>query len=408
MTSPLDVSVPRRLLLLGQGMFEDRHQKASPARVHKRIEALGFVQVDSIPVVARAHDHILWARLAGYRPPMLRNLIEKQRKLFEHWTHDASILPVSSLPYWRVRFARYFASPSQSLWWQKRLGKDSDQVCEGLLQRIQDEGGLRSRHLESDEGCSSAWWGWKKEKAALEYLWRIGKLGISARVNFEKVYSLMEEMHPGENEPVINESEYRDWACQRALEGLGMATPSEIAAYYRCISLAEARAWCRDALASGRVVEVEADSLDGRSPGRLIAFPDWSRRARRAEKRLADIDADEIRLLSPFDPILRDRKRALRLFGFDYRFEAFVPAAKRRYGYYVLPLLRGETLIGRLDAKLHRDQSLLEVRGLWWEAGFSGRRAPVRALRAAIDAYRGFLGAESYRLPRGDLRSSLA
>ena len=408
MSSPLDVSVPRRLLLQGQGLLEDRYQKAGPARVHKRIEALGFVQVDSIPVVARAHHHILWARLDGYRPHMLQRLIEKQRKLFEHWTHDASILPVSSLPYWRVRFARYLANPSQSRWWRERLGKDRDKVCETLLGRIREVGSLRSRHLEGDEGSSSAWWGWKKEKAALEYLWRIGRLGISARVNFEKVYALMDDMHPREDEESVSEREYIDWSARKALEGLGMATPSEIAAYYRCITLSEAREWCRREIDAGSVVEVEADTLDGRRPSRLCALRDWNRRARLAGRRLASSDREEIRLLSPFDPILRDRKRALRLFGFDYRFEAFVPASKRRHGYYVLPLLRGEQLIGRLDAKLHREQSVLEVRGLWWEPGHSGRKAPLAALRSAMARYQEFLGAESYRLPRGDLRSSLA
>ncbi len=180
MNSPLDPKIPRALLLLGQGLLENRLERATPGKVHKRIEALGFVQVDSIPVVARAHDHILWTRMAGYRPPMLRKLIEKQRKLFEHWTHDASVLPVSSLPYWRVRFERHRTSPSRSLWWQERLGEDLEAVCESLLKRIEREGSLRSRQLEKDAGHKSAWWGWKREKAVLEYLWRIGRVGISS------------------------------------------------------------------------------------------------------------------------------------------------------------------------------------------------------------------------------------
>lgn len=405
MSSPLDTSVPRRLLLLGQGMLEDRNEKATLHRVHKRVEALGFVQVDSIPVVARAHDHILWTRLSGYRPPMLRNLVENKRKLFEHWTHDASILPVSSLPYWRVRFRRYRANPSQSQWWRDRLGEDLDRMSADLLSRIQASGSLRSRHLEGSKRSSSSWWGWKREKAVLEYLWRIGQLGISARVNFEKVYALMEEMHAADGEPVIDEAEYRDWCCRRALEGLGMATPQEIAAYYRCITLAEARSWCKTALESKRIVEVEAATLNGARACRYLALPGWKRRASLASRRLQTPQAEEIRLLSPFDPILRDRKRTQRLFGFDYRFEAFVPAAKRRYGYYVLPLLRGETLIGRLDAKLHRDLGLLEVKGLWWEPGFGGRKAPLQRLRAVLTEYQHFLGAKGYRLPRGDLRS---
>ncbi len=194
----------------------------------------------------------------------------------------------------------------------------------------------------------------------------------------------------------------------KRIEGLGMATPSEIAAHYRCVSLREARSWCQQGLADGRLVQVEVAALDGSNPRSLMAFPTWKRRWKLAEKRLTAIQGSELRLLSPFDPILRDRKRASRLFGFDYRFEAFVPAARRQYGYYALPLLLGERLVGRLDAKFHRDQSLLEVRGLWWEHGFLGRRAPLRALRSALDSYREFLGAEAYRLPRGDLRSCQA
>jgi hypothetical protein len=137
---------------------------------------------------------------------------------------------------------------------------------------------------------------------------------------------------------------------------------------------------------------VKVEAVDGTARN-AWAVPDW-------EERAANLPPapPRIRLLSPFDPILRDRRRCLRLFGFDYRFEAFVPEAQRQHGYYVLPILEGERLVGRLDPKLHRDRGLLEVRGLWWEPGLRKSKARQAALEAALDRLARFVGAERWSI----------
>jgi len=176
--------------------------------------------------------------------------------------------------------------------------------------------------------------------------------------------------------PEPDPAAWRDWAFRSAIERLGVATPGELARFWGAQELEDARSWCADAMRAGTVVPVEVASADGSRPRRAFALPDWERRARR----LGDAP-DRLRLLAPFDPVVRDRARTRRLFGFDYTFEAFTPAAKRRYGYYVLPILEGERLVGRADC--NRSDGALVVRKVWWEPGIRPTRARTRALREA-------------------------
>lgn len=173
----------------------------------------------------------------------------------------------------------------------------------------------------------------------------------------------------------IDPDGHRDWACATALERLAVATPRELAAFWNALEPGEAAAWCADALAEGRIVKVEVEDLAGGAPKPAFAVPDWRERL----EALPDPDP-AIKLLCPFDPILRDRARTLRLFGFDYRFEAFTPEDKRQYGYYVLPVLEGDQLVARLDAKFHREKGLLVVKGLWWEPGVRPTKVRLRRL----------------------------
>ena len=221
-------------------------------------------------------------------------------------------------------------------------------------------------------GERGTWWAWKPAKAALECLWRTGELAIAGREGFQKVYDLIDRVLPT-TQPSTPE-QHLDWACRSALERLGVATPAEVANYWALIKLPQARAWC---LKHALPVEVEgkpAFALPGLEPE-------------------APEPPAGMRLLCPFDPVLRDRKRALRLFGFDYRFEAFVPAPKRIYGYYVLPVLEGERLVARLDPKLHRAQNRLHIQGLWWEPGIKPGKQRVRALHETVERLATFLGA---------------
>jgi uncharacterized protein len=400
-TVPADLA--RRLFLGGQGLLDDPRQAATPAAIQARIEAMGFVQVDSINVVERAHHLILASRFDGYRPPHLDRLLERDRSLFENWTHDASAIPTRWFPFWRVRFARYRGH--NRAWWQARLGGDPERILGQVLARVAKEGPLMAKDFapESNAG-SGSWWGWRPEKAALEHLWRTGKLAISARVHFHKVYDLTERVFPEAMAlPVPSAREHLDWACRTALERLGVATPGEIAGFWRALEIAEAAAWCEAAAARGEIEPVLAESVSGGGtdeedarPRRAFAFPGW------AEKAAAlPAPPPRLRLLAPFEPILRDRKRTRRLFGFDYRFEAFVPGHARQHGYYILPLLEGDRLVGRVDPKLDRKAGRLTIREVWWEKGVrpgTGRKA---ALEAAVARLAKTIGAEEWEIAGG-------
>ena len=367
-------------------LFLDRHGLGrAPAGedLAGLIGRLGFVQVDSIATVERAHHMILASRRRSYRPRQLDTLLERRRALFEHWTHDASVIPMAFYPHWRLRFRRD-ADMLRARWRKWRRAGFEDRFDE-VLERIRREGPVMAREFEGDRRRTEAgWWDWHPSKTALEYLWRTGALAIARREGFQKVFDLAERVVP---EPVLNtvpgEEDTLDWACRGALDRLGFATPREIASFWDTASLAEARAWCA-AQDAGALVEVE---VEGARPGRtrrLLARPDICGQAERASEPPA-----VVRVLSPFDPLLRDRRRAEWLFGFRYRIEIFVPEAKREYGYYVFPLLEGDRLIGRIDMKADRRPAVrarvLAGAGRAPRQGAAGahraRTGPHRALR---------------------------
>jgi uncharacterized protein len=393
----ITAAAARRLLLGAQGLLDDPRRKATADAVYEQIERLGFVQVDSINVVERAHHLTLAARFQGYRPAMLERLLERERRLFEHWTHDASVIPTPWYPWWKVRFERYRRKALEHPWWVTRVGPEPQRVFDHVRERIVREGPLMAKDFEDERPARTdkAWWGWKPQKAALEYLWHTGELAVARRVSFHKVYDLAARVYPDAHAaPRPDDEEHLDWACRSALERLGTATASEIAGFWHAVPLEQARAWCERAAAAGEIAAVHIEAADGSKPWEAYAVPDW-------EARVAALPPapPRIRLLSPFDPILRDRRRTQRLFGFDYRFEAFVPEAERRYGYYVLPILEGERLVGRLDPKLHRDRGLLEVRALWWEPGVRESKGRRAALESALDRLARMVGAERTLTP---------
>jgi uncharacterized protein YcaQ len=335
------------MLLSGLGLCADPGRPATAAVVRRQIERMGYVQVDTISVVARAHDHVLFSRFAGYRPDHLRTLLERRRQLFEHWTHDASVIPSAWLAFWKQRFNRHRRRRQDfDRWLSARMGDRPEKLLRAVTRRIEREGAMRSRDFEVPEGRrGGAWWGWAPHKAALEYLWRTGRLSISRRDNFDKVYDLTERVFPHVQElPTPSRRAYVDWACTTALDRLGAAAPRELADFLGDVNVDEARTWCGTAVRGGRALAVRMESVRGDAPVDGVAVPTWRRRVARATA------PDVLRPLSPFDPVVRDRRRALRVFGFDYRFEAFVPAPRRKYGYYVLPLLDVDRMVGRLDA----------------------------------------------------------
>ncbi|MEQ8356619.1 MAG: crosslink repair DNA glycosylase YcaQ family protein [Kiloniellaceae bacterium] len=399
MSSPriIDNRTARRLFLQRQGLAFPPHRKLSDAGLLALIEHLGFVQVDSIQTVERAHHMILFARNQTYRHKQLHRLIEREAALFENWTHDASIIPSRFFPYWKLRFAREEARLRAR--WRDWHGEGFEAELDTVLQHVAENGRVLARELGNDDAenpkTNAGWWDWHPSKTALEYLWRCGHLAVAARDGFQKVYDLTERTLPQTcRELDLCEAETIDWACRAALERLGVATSGEIAAFWDLIAPQEAKAWCLDRK-GGELEEVCVESAVGGRPrtAYVLAGADPCSDLPEPPKRL--------RVLSPFDPLIRDRKRCERLFGFHYRIEVFVPEAKRRYGYYVFPLLEGDKLIGRIDMKHERGSRALRVKGLWLEPKVRLSAARLNRLEAELERQRRFTGAEEVVFENG-------
>ncbi len=358
----------RRLILHGQGLLDPPQSQTDCLAI---VQQLGYVQLDSINVLERAHHLILGTRMDRYRRPLLKQAVEK-RTLFEEWTHDACLIPMEFEPHWGVRRERFAQSIWANRWWKNRMGTDPAATQRKVLRRLEKEGPLPTRAFREKGRQREAWWGWTPEKTALEYCWRVGLLAVSGREGFEKIYDLAERVLP----PVARRPDREAtlaWSCEQALQRLGLARTSELAAFWNFFNARELEPWCQESLAQvgfeGEAYWVRPDFeslLERPAPGRL-------------------------RLLSPFDPLVRDRARLERFFDFFYRFEAFVPRLKREYGYYVLPMLMGERLVGRLDAKFERKRGELRVLGVWWELG---ERAKTVALDRELARLARRLGAE--------------
>ena len=389
-------------------IFLDRHMLSGPPHGLGKgddllglIRDLGFVQLDSINTVARAHDLILFSRRQRYRPNALKVLYEKDRALFEHWTHDASVVPLEYYPYWELR-RRRDAAVLRGRYKQWR-GHEFEAQCKTVLDQIRERGPVCSSTVGEGEARSSGgWWEWHPSKTALEYLWRAGALCVVRRQGFQKHYDLTERVletqycdattHPDDAETI-------NWCCSGALDRLGFATHGEIAAFWAHVKPAEAKDWCASEVAAGRLQSLQITGADG------------SLHASYCRPELAEDPArhiaptDRLRVLSPFDPALRDRKRAERLFGFSYRVEMFVPAPKRTYGYYVFPLLQGDRLVGRVDMKAFRDKDQLVVQALWPEPGVKWGKGRQTAFETELNRLIKLAGVGQISFANGWLRS---
>ena len=390
MTDRLTNTDLRRLFLERHGLADSPAGPLTRDGLDGLIERLGFVQVDTISTLEQAHHHILFTRANGYRKPLLKHLLEKRRSLFEHWTHDASIIPTRFYPYWKSRFRRTAARIADNRHWAERFNGRQDEVLAEMRHRVAETGPVSSREVTPDDTeARSAWWGWTPSKTALEYLWHTGEFAVAARRWFAKVYDLSHRVIPAEHhEPEQDHAATVDWMCREAIARLGVGSPREIAAFFNAVSIAEAEAWCA-AAPPDTLRRLEIEHADG-SLRDVWARPDALDLARAAPAPLP-----RVRFLSPFDPMIRERDRTQRFFGFDYRFEAFVPAPKRVWGYYVLPMLERDRLIGRIELKAHRDRGALEVRGFWLEPGVRPAKARLARIDAVIDRWRAFAGLET-------------
>jgi uncharacterized protein len=394
LTNPL----ARRLFLHRHALAEAPTGSASGQALADLIGRIGFVQVDSINTMARAHHMILFSRRQSYKPEALKLLLERDRKLWEHWTHDASILPVALHPLWQHRFQRDTARLQGN--WKSWFRDGYEAQFETILRRIEADGPVTSSDVgEGEARGKGGWWDWHPSKTALEWLWRTGQLAISRRDGFQKVYDLTERVIPEPHRCAApDEAAMVDWACNSALDHLGFADAKELRGYWHTIRPEEAKAWVKQALARGEIIEIEVEGAEGKRK-RSYARPDVLAHAEAAPE-----VTPRLRIMSPFDPALRDRDRAEFLFGFFYRIEVFVPEAKRIYCYYVFPILEGDRLIGRIDVKAFRDAGALRVKGLWPEPGVKFGAGRMKKLEAELARWAAFSGCDRVEFLDGWLR----
>jgi uncharacterized protein YcaQ len=379
----IDNLAARRLWLASQGLGK---APTGDLDVLGIIHDLGFVQLDSIQVVSRAHHHIIWSRNQKYREPMLNEVLATDRGVFEHFTHDASVIPMQFLPMWRRQFQRKRDQIDEAGWY-KNLPDAAGRAA--IKDRIAAEGALSTSAFDSKIAGKKEMWTRPPHKLALDYMWYAGELATCHRVNFTKHYDLAERVFPADlHAERMEEADQINWLCRAALDRMGFGTPGEVQKFWDAISTAETRQWL-SAASDLRTVEVETaggDWVKGVAPADI-------------EDRLAALkpSSTRLRILNPFDPVIRDRNRLSRLFGFEYRVEMFVPAAKRIWGYYVFPILEGHRFVGRIDLKADRKKSVLHVLNFWPEDGVRWTPARQTKLDAELDRLARFIGVEEVR-----------
>lgn len=345
------------------------------------IEALGFVQLDTIQVVARAHHHILWSRNQNYREPMLDKLL-RDRQIFEHFTHDASVLPMACLPYWQRQFRRKKEEIDRKNWFKSMVNADGRQA---ICDRIRKQGPLSTHDFDTKIKGQKQMWGRPPHKLALDYMWYAGELATSHRDGFTKFYDLADNVFPHALRQItLDDQTKTDWLCRQALMRLKFATIGEIQNFWDAVSNQEAKDWLSDA--KNELVDIEIETAN-KQAYRGFAFQN-------IEDKIAQLKppTSRLRVLNPFDPAIRDRQRLLRLFNFDYRVEMFVPEQKRQWGYYVFPLLEGDRFVGRIDMKANRKQSQLKVKKLWQEPGVKWSSARQQKLDSELARIARFVG----------------
>lgn len=348
----------RKLVLVSQLLYQSLDGLGKSA-VLSVIEQLGYVQIDTISVVARAHHHTLWSRLPGcYAEAHLHELQATDKTIFEYWSHAASYLPMRDFRF-SLLIKEHYAS-GQSHWFEqdKRMNRF-------VLDRITAEGELQSKDFEGDEGRSSQpWYEWKSAKRALEQLFMEGRLMVSRRQRFQKVYDLSERVLPaGINTSRPSPLEYGQYLVQTALKAHGICTEAEIY-YLRPKWKKTVQQVLQQAVESGKIKEV---AVTGFEKERFYAVPEVLETVLNNPAPVPSFP--QIHLLSPFDNLVIQRKRLLRWFGFDYQIECYVPEPKRKFGYFVLPVLWGDSFIGRLDSKADRKSGTLFVKKWFTESG---------------------------------------
>jgi uncharacterized protein YcaQ len=352
-----------RIALAAQGLSRPpRAGRKTRAHLDQVVDRIGLLQMDSVNVLTRAHYMPLFSRLAGYDPTLLESAAwdPKRRGLFEYWGHEASLLPLALQPFIRWRMAR--AERLEGLYSGiAAIVRNKPAFVASVYREVEQRGPLAAGDLDRANHKGSSWWGWTDTKIALEYLFWAGRIAAATRRGFERIYDLAERVIPPliQAIPTPTEADAQRHLVALSARALGIATETDLRDYFR-LDVKDSKARIAELVEDKRLIPVTVKGW--RQPAYL------DRDA--APPRTGTASA----LLSPFDPLVWERDRTERLFGFRYRLEIYTPAHKREYGYYVLPFLSGETLAARVDLKAERKTGLLRVAAAHLEPGADAGR----------------------------------
>ena len=352
------------------------------------VRRLGYVQIDTIAVVERAHHHVLWTRLPTYEASQLDRAQGEERQILEYWSHAAAYLPMED---YRFCLPRMVASRRRHAAWFRA----HKPLTQHVLQRIRAEGPQRAADFEAEPGHRAGpWWDWKPAKLALEYLFHTGDLLVTYRRGFQKYFDLAERVLPSHvNTTRPTPLMYGRHLIRRTLECHGLATEKEIT-YLKPYARTAVRQAVQAMTEQGALLPVTVEGLSEV----YFVQPDHLEQHLTVPSDAAST-ATPVHLLSPFDNLVIQRKRLQQLFGFHYQIECYVPAAKRQYGYFCLPILWGERFVGRVDPKAHRSTGRLAVLSLSVDSALDGNADFWAAFSQALQTFATFNGCTSVTWP---------
>lgn len=359
MTTTLRRADARRIALAAQGFARPRPDAVGTRQITGALQRMRILQIDSVNVFSRSHYMPLFARLGPYDPALLDKLAFSRRpKWVESWAHVASLVSVDDWPLLQFRRDELRAKYERDAW-----AEANQPLLRWLRDELADRGPLRPAEIEHDarSGSRGSWWGWDDVKNGLERLWLFGDVAIAGRRGFERRYALVSEvLPPSALETSVPRAEAIRELVRRAAIAYGVATAADLADYWRIRDRPAVMAGIRDLVDAGELIPV---SVEGWQVAGRPAKAWLHRDAARPRK------VDTAAILTPFDPVVWFRDRAERLFDFDYRIEIYTPAPQRRFGYYSLPVLVGDDVVGRIDLKADRASRALRVQSAWWERG---------------------------------------
>ncbi len=361
-------SQARKIILHAAGLWKAAPFGKGPEAVYKLINHLGFVQLDTNYVMERAHHHAIATRVPGYKPEWLEELQEDGR-VFEYFTSDAGYLPMQDF--------RFSFPVKESFKNRKPQTAGEINLMEKVLDRVAREGPLMVKDFDNDRvEASSGWWDWRPSKVALERLYLSGRLMITRKKDFRKIYDLPMNMLPaGVDQTPVSSAAFERFIIRRSLQSLGIAYAKEIGWRARYVKKNTIKKELEKMVDAGEVCAV---SIDGVKAAPLYMLPTY-------KNKKIELSGNTF-ILSPFDILNVFRHRLRDFFDFDYQVECFVPAPKRKYGYFSLPVLMGDRFVARMDSKADRKQAILTIHNLHFEPV----KLSSKDLAAIIDAVKTF------------------